>query len=185
VRTELQFDEAYVPGALSITARRAGFGSRLAWLAQPGQPLVLVGRDDEDALEAAALAGAVGLREIAGYLDGGMTSWREEQLPVDRVARMTVQELHERRDEVQILDVRERAEWDAGHIPGSVHVPYHDLQAIPGALDAERPIAAICGSGQRSAVAASMLKRLGARDVIHVVDGGVGRWRREGWPIEA
>ena len=114
-----------------------------------------------------------------------MTSWREEQLPVDRVARMTVQELHERRDEVQILDVREREEWDAGHIPGSVHVPYHDLQAIPGALDAERPIAAICGSGQRSAVAASMLKRLGARDVIHVVDGGVGRWRREGWPIEA
>ena len=49
VRTELQFDEAHIPGALSITARRAGFGSKLAWLAAPGQPLVLVGRDDEDA----------------------------------------------------------------------------------------------------------------------------------------
>ena len=35
VRTELQFDEAHIPGALSITARRAGFGSRLAWLARP------------------------------------------------------------------------------------------------------------------------------------------------------
>ncbi len=185
VRTELQFDEAHIPGALSITARRAGFGSRLGWLAEPGQPLVLVGRDDEDALEAAELAGAVGLREIAGYLDGGMTSWREERLPVERVPRMTVQELHDRRAEVQILDVRERAEWDAGHIPGSVHVPYHDLRAMPAALDPDRPIAAICGSGQRSAVAAGMLKRLGARDVIHVVDGGVGRWRREGWPIEA
>jgi len=184
VRTELQFDEAHIPGAVSITARRAGFGSKLAWLAAPGQPLVLVGRDDEDALAAAVLAGAVGLREIAGYLDGGMTSWREERLEVDRVARMTVPELHERRDDVQVLDVRERDEWDAGHIPGSVHVPYHDLDTIPEGIDPTRPVAAICGSGQRSAVAASLLKRLGARDVIHVVDGGVPRWQREGWPIE-
>jgi hydroxyacylglutathione hydrolase len=184
VRTELQFDEAHIPGAVSITARRAGFGSKLAWLAAPGQPLVLVGRDDEDALAAAVLAGAVGLRSIAGYLDGGMTSWREERLPVDRIERMTVPELRERRSEVQVLDVRERDEWDEGHIPGSVHVPYHDLDAIPDGIDPDRPVAAICGSGQRSAVAASLLKRLGARDVIHVVDGGVPRWRREGWPIE-
>jgi hydroxyacylglutathione hydrolase len=113
-----------------------------------------------------------------------MTSWREERLPVDRIERMTVPELRERRSEVQVLDVRERDEWDEGHIPGSVHVPYHDLDAIPDGIDPDRPVAAICGSGQRSAVAASLLKRLGARDVIHVVDGGVPRWRREGWPIE-
>ena len=42
----------------------------------------------------------------------------------------------------------------------------------------------ICASGQRAAIAASLLKRLGAGDVIHVVDGGVPRWEREGWPIE-
>jgi glyoxylase-like metal-dependent hydrolase (beta-lactamase superfamily II)/rhodanese-related sulfurtransferase len=185
VRTELQFDEAHIPGAVGITARRAGFGSKLAWLAEPGQRLVLVGRDDEDALAAAVLAGAVGLRAAAGYLDGGMTSWREERLPVDRVARMTVSELHDGWDRVQVLDVRERDEWEAGHIPGSVHAPYHDLHALPAGLDPERPIAAICGTGQRSAVAASLLKRLGARDVIHVVDGGVPHWRRAGWPVEA
>jgi rhodanese-related sulfurtransferase len=97
---------------------------------------------------------------------------------------MTVPVLHERRDAVQVLDVRDRSEWDAGHLPGSVHVPYHDLDAIPDGLDPVRPIAAICGSGQRSAVAASLLQRLGARAVIHVVDGGVPRWEREGWPIE-
>ena len=76
VRTELQFDEAHVPGAVCITARGAGFGSKLAWLAKPEQPIVLVGRDDEDAVDAAHLAAAVGLRNIAGYLAGGMTSWR-------------------------------------------------------------------------------------------------------------
>ena len=188
VRTELQFDEAHIPRAVGITARRAGFGSKLAWLAKPEQSLVLVGRDDDDAIEAARLAGAVGLRNIAGYLAGGMTSWREEKLDVDRVTRMTVPELHERRqrdgDGLQVLDVREQTEWDAGHIPGSVHEPYHDIRDVPHGIDPAKPVAVICGSGQRSAVAASLLQRFGAEQVIHVVDGGVPLWKRAGWPIK-
>jgi hydroxyacylglutathione hydrolase len=188
VRTELQFDEAHIPAAVCITALRGGFGSKLAWLAEAGQPLVLVGRDDEDASEAAELAAAVGLTDVAGYLAGGMTSWREEKMPVERVDRMTVEELHDRweqdRDAIQVLDVRERPEWERGHIPGSIHRPYHDIRELPEGLDPERPVAAICGSGQRSAVAASLLKRLGVRQVIHVSEGGVPRWGREGWPVE-
>ena len=188
VRTDLQFDDAHIPRAICITARRAGFGSRLAWLADPDQPLVLVGRDDEDAREAAELAGAVGLRNIGGFLAGGMTSWREDRLDVDGVERLTVTELHERWADVdgglQVLDVREQGEWDAGHIPGSVHLPYHDIRALPEELDPDESVAVICGSGQRSAVGASLLQRFGARDVIHVVDGGVPRWGREGWPVE-
>jgi rhodanese-related sulfurtransferase len=84
---------------------------------------------------------------------------------------------------VQILDVREHGEWEAGHIPGSVHVPYHELRDWPDELDAERPIAAICSSGQRAAVAASLLLRARARDVIHVVEGGVGTWERAGFGV--
>jgi hydroxyacylglutathione hydrolase len=173
VRTDLQYDEAHIPDAICITARRAGFGSKLAWIAEPGQQLIFVGRDDEDAHEAAELASAVGLRDIAGVLAGGMTSWREERLPVESVVRMTVDELAER-DDVQLLDVRELAEWDAGHVPGSLHTPYHDLgRALPDGLDEQRPIAVLCNSGPRAAVAASLLKRYGYDDVIHVVDGGV------------
>jgi hydroxyacylglutathione hydrolase len=185
VRTELQFDEAHVPGAVCIPTRRAGFGSKLAWLARPGQPLVFIGRDDDDARAATDLAAAVGLRTIGGYLAGGMTAWREDGRDVERVTRMTVPELHERRDGVQLLDVRERSEWDAGHIPGSAHMPYHDIDGLPDGIDPARPVAVICASGQRAAVAASLLQRAGAREVVHVVDGGVGRWQREGWPIEA
>ncbi len=188
VRTELQFDEAHIPAAVCITALRGGFGSKLAWLAEPDQLLVLVGRDDEDAREAVELAGAVGLTGVAGYLAGGMTSWREEMRPVERVERLTVGELHDRwdarSDGIQVLDVRERTEWDEGHISDSVHRAYHDIRELPQELDAGRPIAVICGSGQRSAVAASLLKRFGADEVIHVVDGGVPRWEREGWPVE-
>jgi hydroxyacylglutathione hydrolase len=188
VRTDLQFDDAHIPGAVSITALRAGFGSKLAWLARPEQPVVVVGRDDEDARRAIGLAAAVGITRVAGYLAGGMTSWREERRPVGDVPRVTVPALHERWSpdgSLQVLDVRERSEWDAGHIPGSVHVPYHDLGSPPDGLDLERPIAVICGSGQRSAVGASLLQRHGATEVLHVVDGGVPLWRRSGWPVAA
>jgi rhodanese-related sulfurtransferase len=65
-----------------------------------------------------------------------------------------------------------------------VHLPYHDYVDIPDGIDADRPVAVICSSGQRSALAASLLQRAGAADVIHVADGGVGTWRRHGWPIE-
>jgi len=186
VRTDLQFDDAHIPGAVAVTILRSGFGTKLAWLADPETEIVLVGRDDADAALAARLAAAVGVTSIAGYLHGGMTSWREERRPVQHVERVTVTELQDRwsSDGVQVLDVRERSEWDAGHIPDSVFMPYHDIRAIPDGLDPDRPIAAICGSGQRSAVAASLLQRAGAGDVLHVVEGGVPHWERRGGPIE-
>jgi rhodanese-related sulfurtransferase len=113
-----------------------------------------------------------------------MTSWREEKRPTRSIARIDVKELHERIDDVQVLDAREQAEWDEGHIPGSVHVPYHDIDGVPVGIDPSEPVAVICSSGQRSAVAASLLLRDGAERVLHVADGGIGDWRAHGWPIE-
>lgn len=184
VRTELQFDDAHIPDAVCITALRAGFGSKLAWLVDHDDAVVVVGRDDDEARRAIELAASVGVTNVAGYLAGGMTSWREDQRPVARVTRMTVPELHAARDDLQILDVRERDEWERGHLPGSVHRPYHDIDAVPEGIDPARPVAVVCASGQRAAVGASLLRRAGAREVIHVVEGGVPRWARNGWPIE-
>jgi len=65
-----------------------------------------------------------------------------------------------------------------------MHMPYHDIHALPPGLDPAQPVAVICASGQRSAVAASLLKAYGAGEVIHVVDGGVGTWERLGFPID-
>jgi len=185
VRTDQQFDDAHIPGSVAIPMLSAGFGSRLAWLADREQNVVFVGRDDVDGRHAGALAVAVGIRQLAGFLHGGMTSWRQEKRPVARIERLALDDLPARADDVQILDVREQSEWDAGHIPGSVFMPWHDIAGLPDGLDPERPIAVLCGSGQRAAVAASLVARAGADRVIHVVDGGVRRWGELGHPIES
>src|SRR5919198_1132470 len=147
VRTDLQFDEAHIPGSICITMLSAGFGTKLAWVANREQEIVLVGRDDRDARRAAGLAVAVGIRNLGGYLAGGMTSWRAEQRDVGRVERLRASDLPKRRasdPDLRILDVREQGEWDDGHIPGSLHVPYHDIHALPEELDANRPVAVMC-----------------------------------------
>ena len=144
---------------------------------------MLVGGGDRDAIHAAELAMAVGIRRIEGYLEGGMASWTGAALPVRGLERIDVDALHARRDEVQVLDVRETHEFDEGHIPGSINVPYHDVGGVPAGIDAARPVAVICSSGQRAAVAASLLQADGADHVIHVGGGGVGTWRERGWEL--
>ncbi len=82
-----------------------------------------------------------------------------------------------------VLDVRDPGEWASGTIPGARNVPYAALDRLPPGLDPDRPLVVVCGTGPRAATAASLLRRLGARDVRRVA-GGVADWKRRGWPLE-
>jgi hydroxyacylglutathione hydrolase len=188
LRSDREFDDAHVPDAVWIPVARPGFGTKLAWLAWPGQELVFVGRDDEDGRRAARLAAAVGLRTGLGFLQGGMTSWEQEERPVERIERLSASELRARLEAspgLQVLDVRERREWAEGHVPGSACVPWHDLTGVPEGIDPELPVAVLCLTGPRAATAAGLLRRLGCRSVIHVAEGGVATWQGLGLPLEA
>lgn len=187
VRTSLQFDDAHISGATHITTLQAGFGSKLAWLADPDVEIVFVGRDDRDGQHAVLLAQAVGLTKLAGFLHGGMTSWREEGRPAVGTERITLEQLKQRHDdgeEIQIVDVREPDEYAEAHIPGSILAPWHDIDGIPDRVAKTKPLAAVCGSGKRAGVAASLLQRFGAEQVIHVTEGGVPAWKQLGGAVD-
>jgi hydroxyacylglutathione hydrolase len=187
VRTDLQFDDVHIRGSICIPSFSSGFGSKLAWLAEHDQEIVLIGRDDADGRRAAKLALAVGVRNIVGLLAGGMTTWRQERHPVSRTERVPVDELSQRLaadPRLQVLDVRERTEWNAGHIPGSIFLPWHDITGLPPGLDRTRALAVVCAEGVRAGTAASLLRRHGAEQVMHVVDGGVERWGELGNRLE-
>ena len=186
-RTDQQFDDAHIAGAVCIPMLSAGFGSRLAWLADHDQEIVLIGRDDEDGRRAARLAIAVGISNFAGFLGGGMTSWRQENRAVEQIERLPLEELKDRLTDDDRTSgsrcARTRRVGEGSH-------PWIDFRAvarhrrIPEGLDPSRPVAVVCGSGERAAVGASLLKRYGGEKVIHVVDGGVPKWKRLGLPIE-
>ena len=87
--------------------------------------------------------------------------------------------------DAQFVDVREREEWDEGHIPGAVHVPRGNLESrIEGvAPDHEKKIVLYCASGARSAFAAKTLAELGYEDVVSL-QGGFSDWKRNGYDVQ-
>jgi molybdopterin/thiamine biosynthesis adenylyltransferase/rhodanese-related sulfurtransferase len=88
-------------------------------------------------------------------------------------------------DSPAIVDVRERSEWDEGHIPGAVHVPRGHLESrIEAAVpDRSRPVVVYCASGSRSAFAAKTLEELSYENVVSLT-GGFTDWKRNGFPFE-
>jgi hydroxyacylglutathione hydrolase len=82
-----------------------------------------------------------------------------------------------------VIDVRQLSEYEEGHIPGSVHLAGGSLPDRLDELPRGRPLAAICASGYRASVAASMLRAAGFGDVTWVADG-VQAWQERGYPTE-
>jgi rhodanese-related sulfurtransferase len=97
----------------------------------------------------------------------------------------TVQGLHEALGEVQLVDCREQYEWDAGRIEGALHIPLSDVMAGVGTdvLDLAMPVAVICRTGNRSELAAMMLKARGY-DATNV-EGGMEEWAGAGYDFSA
>jgi hydroxyacylglutathione hydrolase len=185
-RTNEQFDEAHIPGAISASAYETGFATKVAKVIPPAVELIVVAASDGYQLEAAELLASVGLR-VRGYLEGGMTAWRSEGRPVRRIELIDPDELAVRLEggDLVVLDVRDDDEFAESHIPGSIHLPYGELSGRQSELPRDRTIAAICSGGKRSGLAASILQREGFEHLLHVANGGVGTWRRSGHPVES
>jgi hydroxyacylglutathione hydrolase len=185
-RTNEQFDEAHIAGSISASAYDTGFATKVAQVVPPDCELVIVAASDGNELHAAELLAAVGLK-VRGFLGGGMSAWRAEERPVRRIEPIGPEQLAERLEGDEpplVLDVRRPTEFEAGHVPDSLHIPFGDLPERLDELPRDRPIATICKGGARSGLAASVLQREGFDPVIHVARGGVGTWRREGRPVD-
>jgi hydroxyacylglutathione hydrolase len=164
----------HIPGA-----RNVGLGSSFptwAGTALPeGARALLVLDDPADLWTTTWHLLRIGYPPPAGWLAGGMFAWRTAAKPLKRLEQVTVHELADRRDELTVLDVRQPAERDAGHIESSVFITGGEL---PDRLDEvpDGPLAIICGSGFRSSVSASLITaRTGRDDVVNVL-GGMSAW---------
>lgn len=94
---------------------------------------------------------------------------------------MEPQEAHQRRDDVQLVDVREPEEWVAGHIEGAVHLPMGQLSERQDELADDRPIVTVCRSGSRSGAVAESLQ--GAGYPAENLTGGMEAWAEAGLPF--
>jgi glyoxylase-like metal-dependent hydrolase (beta-lactamase superfamily II)/rhodanese-related sulfurtransferase len=186
-RDPREYDAAHPPGSLNVTMTHSGVGTRAAWVVDPEKEVVVLAASDGDARRLARLLEAVCFRNLAGYVAGGIGAWRGAKLDTEAIPAIDVKGLAERLwdEEAVLLDVREEDEWEAGHVRGSFHVPYHELHdGLPEEVRrAGRPLAVACSAGNRSSLAASLLRRAGIENVLHVADGGVADLEHEGFEL--
>lgn len=163
-----EFAAAHIPGALSIPLRPV-FASWLGWLAPPQQPLIIVSGRDQDPEEIAWQAAKIGYTNLAGNLDGGMDAWTGAGHPTTSTRLVEPDQVSGR-----VLDIRQRPEFTAGHLPGAVHIELGELTHRAGEIPDE-PTVVMCGHGERAMGAASELEAAGHRHLAVLV-GGPGDW---------
>ena len=84
--------------------------------------------------------------------------------------------------DIVLVDVREKHEWNEGYIPGAVHVPrgFLELQIEEAVPDKSKTVVLYCAGGVRSLIAGSTLKQMGYQNAISM-SGGFGQWKTNGY----
>lgn len=120
----------------------------------------------------------IGFDRVIGYLDDPFAVMFSHRDDVQVASRLTAKAFDQRAAELrdlQVVDVRNPGEVEAGTIPGAITIPVGQLPSRLSELDPAKPTVVYCAGGYRSSVAASLLRRNGFADVSDIL-GGYGAW---------
>jgi hydroxyacylglutathione hydrolase len=176
LRQPRAFSDSHIPGtyALGLEGRHSSW---VGWLFSPTRPLVLLTDDEELVSESLEQLARIGYDQVVGTLTEGLAHWVEAGRPTSSYGRIAAQDLGRQLlagERLPVVDVRERSEWSAGHIPGSLNVPVHEVGPRAVTLPQGSKLAVHCGGSFRATLAASILEQRGFRELIVVEDGYVG-----------
>jgi hydroxyacylglutathione hydrolase len=179
IRAATAFAAGHIPGVLNIPLEKS-FSTWAGWLLPYTRKIFLIADDAASATAAAREMAMIGLDHIGGWLSAADSA----VVARERTAQIGATDLATRlaAHDVTLVDVRNRSEWDHGHIDGAIHIPVGHLEARLAELPRELPIVVQCQGGVRSAIASSVLLSLGVADVINLT-GGFNEWIDAGLPV--
>lgn len=160
------FAIGHVPGAIS-NALRPVFASWLGWVVGLDRPVLIVADDHQDRTEIVRQCLDIGQEALVGELDGGIDAWGATGRAIACTSLVGPDGIAG-----TLLDVRQRSEFEAGHVPDAVNVELAEL-SIADIRDG--PITVMCGHGERAMTGASILANRGYRE-LRVFDGGPDTW---------
>jgi hydroxyacylglutathione hydrolase len=180
------YGERAIAGTLNIPANRS-FATWSGSLLPYDRDFYLIADDRAGGLGelVRALAG-IGLDRIAGWAGSDVIEqWQAAGRPVVALPSL---DLRQTADAVQgrrgaLLDVRSRAEWAAGHLPGAINLPLGELEQRLDEVPRARPLIVQCQTGARAAIAVSLLRARGLDDVM-LYPGGFAEWSVAGQAVE-
>jgi len=159
------------------------FASWAAVIIHRAERVVLIAEDYNSAREAHNRLERVRVEQVIGYSLADPDEWRRAGLELGSISVERCQEILGALQGVQLIDVRSRAEWLKGHLPGAVSMPLLDLNPRERVIDPSRPSLLYCHEGFRATTAASILLREIGAEVGILIDGIEG-WSALGLPLE-
>jgi hydroxyacylglutathione hydrolase len=182
-RPAAEFAARHVPGTLNIPLN-GSFVTWAGWLVPTNANLYLIVDEETSARlpDVSRLLALIGIDRVSGWLS---TSAITGSADLQQTPQMSVTELQARlkAGSVTVVDVRGANEWAGGHLPGAIHIPLGYLADRCRSLPTTTPIVTQCQGGGRSAIAASVLRRLGFKNVVNL-SGGYSAWTGAGLPVE-
>ena len=166
------FSAAFVPQSINIGLK----GDFAPWVGamiiDVEQPLLLVIEPGQEE-EAVTRLSRVGFDHSLGYLEGGITAWKEAGFDVDAIERIDATELITEADEsdIEIIDVRKEAEYEVEHHPSAQNKPLDTINDWFDELSDDKRYLIHCAGGYRSMIAASILQSRGYRNISEVRGG--------------
>jgi hydroxyacylglutathione hydrolase len=175
------FAGSHIPGSISIWLE--GMPYFPGWVIGYDERILLVNERKEDAEASVRYLHRLGFDDIEGYLCPGMINWRNMGKPMNTLGSLSVDAFREAiaKGSVTVLDVREDGEWEGGHVEGAMHIYVGHLKDRLQEVPKDHPVVAVCASGRRSSIVASILKAEGY-DVSNV-QGGMNAWRSRRYPL--
>jgi hydroxyacylglutathione hydrolase len=180
-RSPISFGGAFIQSSYSIPVDILSFAG---WVIPYDKPFLVIAEDNTMLEYTITSLIRIGYDNIEGYLRKGLESWVRSGYPLEYVDLMTVSELKEKLDdgeEIKLLDVRSKEEYEEGHIKGVQNIYVGHLEEHLKDVPQDQPMVVICGVGTRASLGASILLRKGRRD-IHNLLGGMTAWEEAGYP---
>lgn len=180
-----RFATIHIRGSIQISLL-GHFASWAAILLDPSQRLILISENATSAHEANSRLARVGLGAVIGYTIASQQQWRRQGIELASIStyRCTdVSPLSQEDQTLQLVDVRSRAEWLRGHLPGAISLPLLELDSKAHSIDPSKKNLVYCHEGYRATTAASLLLRKSAADIGILIDGIEG-WSECGLPLE-
>ncbi|MBI5031891.1 MAG: MBL fold metallo-hydrolase [Chloroflexi bacterium] len=184
IRSPREFAEGHISNSYGIPLG-APLSTWAGWVLPFRARIVLIEDDPSAREDAVRQLIRIGFDDLHGYLDGGVAAWQAEGLPVTGVPILSVEEFYAAREHgtaPHVLDVRQDAEWRAGHLPRAIHIEGGQLPLGDVPIAKDEPLVVHCGHSDRSTVAISVLERRGYRNV-RLMHGGFSAWESAGYPI--
>ena len=180
-----QFAALHIRGSIQISLM-GHFAAWAAILIDPKPSILLIAQNETDAAEAQNRLARVGLNHVLGYSLPNETEWRIHGIELGTIATALCANILaalEHGPSFQLVDVRSRAEWLRGHLPGAISMPLLDIDSKAQSIDSSKPSLVYCHEGFRATTAASILLRDHAGDIGILIDGVEG-WSTAGLPLE-